>query len=69
MKLKIVGGTLEVEIVEGSMSVDDVKGMLKKLAVAQEEETTTGIKQAGVSPHSSKSKMHDKLNAKARMPI
>jgi hypothetical protein len=51
------------------MSVEDVKGMLKKLSDIDAEETKEGIKTAGVSPHSSKSKMHDKLNAKPKMPI
>jgi len=71
MKLKIVGGTLDVEIMEG-MNVEDVRVMLKKLAVADEQETVNNIKSSNkpkVSVNSSKSKMQDKLNAKSRMPI
>lgn len=71
MKLRITGGTIDCEIVEGSMSIDDVKSMLKKLAVQEEKDTTEGIKgaTAKISPHSSKSNMQGKLNAKPRMPI
>lgn len=72
MKLKITGGTLEVEILEGSMSVDDVKSALKKLSQVQAEEVIMGIREAGrpkVSPHSSKSNQQNKLNAKPRMSI
>lgn len=72
MKLRVIKGELEVEIIEGSMSIDDVKGMLKKLSAAQAEEKVTGIREAGtpkVSPHSSKSNQQNKLNARPRMPI
>jgi hypothetical protein len=68
MKLKIIGGTLEVEMAEG-MGIDDIRIMLKKLATADAEETVNNVKTAGVSPHSSKSNMQDKLNAKPKMPI
>jgi hypothetical protein len=67
MRLKITGGFLEVEVVEGSGNIDDVRLILKKLSLTPEEQ----IKYAGakVSPSSSKSNMQGKLNARPRMPI
>lgn len=74
MKIVIKSGILEAEIVGGSLSIEDIKGLLKNLSQEEIEEITTteGIKTAGtakVSPYSSKSNMQDKLNAKPRMPI
>ena len=74
MKLKITSGVLEAEIIEGSLDINDIKNMLKKLGQAEAEETITSVREAGektakVSPHSSKSDMQDKLRAKPKMPI
>jgi hypothetical protein len=69
MKLRITGGELEVEILEGELTINDVRFLLKKLSKGQIEEisTTQGIAKA--SPNSSKSNQQGKLNAKPKMPI
>jgi len=71
MRLKVVGGTLEVEVIEGALTIDDVRGLLRNLSKQQIEEIAKRekISSAGVSPHSSKSNQQNKLNANPRMPI
>lgn len=71
MKLKITGGTIECEVIEGALTIDDVKGLLRNLSKEQIEDVAKREKilRAGVSPHSSKSNQQNKLGAKPRMPI
>ena len=71
MKLRITSGELEVEVIEGSLTIDDVKGLLRNLSKEQIEEVATRdkISKAGLSPYSSKSGKQDKLNVKPKIPI
>ena len=71
MKLKIIGGEIEVEIVEKGKTISDIKLLLKKMS---EEENGAPFKMKRIagtkfSPHSSKSDAQDKLNVKPKMPI
>lgn len=68
MKLRILKGELEVEIVAGELTVTDVKALLRNLSKEQIEEVTTRekISKAGLT---SKSNQIGKLNAKPKMPI
>jgi len=69
MKLLITGDNLKVEILEGQLTIDDVKNKLKNLSKEQIEEVTVRENISTASPHSSKSNMQGKLNAKPKMPI
>lgn len=68
MRLKIIGGSLEVEVIEGTLTIDDVKGLLRNLSKEQVEDITTRekISKAGLTSTSSQV---GKLNAKSKLPI
>jgi hypothetical protein len=66
MKLRVNGGTLDVDIIDG---LSDIRDRLRKLADEDDKKTKEAISRAGESPSSSLSNKQDKLNAKPRMPI
>lgn len=68
MKLRVSGGTLEVEIIEGELTITDVKALLRNMSKEQIEEIAVRekISKAGLG---SKSSQIGKLNARPKLPI
>ena len=64
MKLRVNGGTLDVDIIDG---LTDIRKRLAKLGGDEKEKEA--IRRAGESPSSSLSNAQDTLNARPRMPI
>lgn len=73
MRLRIVKGDFEAEVVSGSLTIEDIRQMLRQMAVAEEKEKTTEIREAGEKTSkeglTSTSKQVGKLNAKPKLPI
>lgn len=65
MRLKIIGGTLEVEITKGMLDIDDVRELLKNAVKKEDEKKKKKIRMAGES----QSKWMGKLGEKPKIPI
>ena len=68
MRLKIMSGELEAEIIEGELTVADVKVLLRNLSKEQIEDIATRekISKAGLT---STSDQVGRLRAKPKLPI
>ena len=63
MKLKVTGGTLEVEIQDDNLK--DIRDMLRKASEIEDKETKESIRSGGVK----KNKYGPSLGEKSKLPI